>query len=1077
MQIMGKHSKGMGVMKTEEIFYILGTDVTKDEAVIKQAYREKLTVTNPEDNPEGFKRLRQAYEEACVYARRKEEPEEEQERDTTPSGLWLEEAVALYGRFSERCNPDKWQSLFNEDIYQSLDGEEECREKLLIFMLDHFKFPLSVWQVFDKNMHIVQDSTRLKEKFPGDFVEFIVRSCKEDNPMDYTLFSGSDDGDYDFFLQCYNDCWGAINEENYEQAEQFVEQAAATGISHPYMDATKSCIYLGKKQYDKAEALLRELIEAYPKDQTVLYQTANFYWTVDRKEEAIPYFLKLKELEENHYMANYRLAYWYAEQEKYEEAKECIRLVIRRGCDDEFFDLRMGVNEQLEKKYNKQWKEDGDIGAAIELAWCYLQDDRYFAASKIMQKIKDQVPDEKKLEYKGLLARIYISQAKHKDAIAMAQDWQDGLEKEMQNKDGQEREDDERSISIAYKIKMSAYHAMARGKACYFDDAIKEYESLAKLVDNDPNLLIEIARIYLEKGDNEKSLELAEELLHKYQAYYAYSLMVEAYANLWDAGGVVNSAKECIYHFPDYPRAYEEAARVYCDLNYPEELTELLEDAKKNGVESIYLDNWAYHGKEVPEDYPIQDKLDAFREEYYLKVEDTGNLKYYEEGFQVITEYLNMYPCHYILIERGRFSMAAKMPDVAMKDFQKVLERDPADQFALNNVGCLHKYAGRYEEALVYFTQAKEYMYREDKEEPNLFPIGNLGHTYELMGEYELAAETYQQMVDEFEETSLVTIKDLSANYARIGQLEKALEIIETYWDGGQIEKKQHLRYRAMLYAGKWKEARDTIKKYGAVITDYKDTDYKTERFIDYRHMWSWYHVLNGRLQDGIHSLSEAMLNIKVVSGAKERSDLISNMLFFLSLEQPAKDSGEKDANEIQQPQVVDKPVAEVELPRKKQSLCKKLSNIWKKSGEPETTVAMPEQTGTYEEERSKRYVKELEGLLNYICTSQIENGQPRDAIQTEYFFYKDRYVKYLEFMIALYGKGVEAGKKALEDMEGSLRCRLCNHSSCMRLTIAKALLAEAEGRKEEAYDLYKQLADEQPYNMYAQAKLTYEKN
>ena len=55
-------------MKTEEIFYILDTDVTKDESVIKQAYREKLAVTNPEDNPEGFKRLRQAYEEACAYA-------------------------------------------------------------------------------------------------------------------------------------------------------------------------------------------------------------------------------------------------------------------------------------------------------------------------------------------------------------------------------------------------------------------------------------------------------------------------------------------------------------------------------------------------------------------------------------------------------------------------------------------------------------------------------------------------------------------------------------------------------------------------------------------------------------------------------------------------------------------------------------------------------------------------------------------------------------------------------------------------------------------------------------------------
>ena len=1060
-------------MKTEEIFYILGTDVTKDEAVLKQAYRDKLTVTNPEDNPEGFKRLRQAYEEACAYARRVEEPEEEQERDTTPSGLWLEKAVELYGRFSTRCNADAWQELFDEEIYQSLEGEEECREKLLIFMLDHFKFPQNVWQVFDKNMHIIQDSDHIKEKFPADFVEFMVRSCKEENPIDYDLFSGPDDGDYDYFLQCYNDCWGAINEENFDQAQQFVEQLAATGISHPYMDATRASIYLGKKQYDQAEEILMELKDKYPEDSTVLYQTANFYWTTDRKEQSIEYFLKLKEIEDGHYMANYHLAYWYADQEQYEDAKECIRLVIRKGCDDEFFDLRMRVNEQLEKAYNKDWQEKDDIDAAIELAWCYLQDDRYFAAFKIMRAIEDQVPDEKKLEYKGLLARIYISQAKHKEAIAMAQEWQDGLEKELANKEGQEREDDERSISIAYKIKMSAYHAMGRGKSSYFEDAIKECEALEKMIDDDPNLLIEIARIYLEKGDYEKSLEYAEELLNKYQAYYAFSIMVEAYANLWDAGGVVNAAKECIYHFPDYPRAYEEAARVYCDLNYPEELAELLEDAKKNGVESIYLDNWTYHGKEVPEDYPIQEKLDAFREEYNTKLEETGDTRLFEEGFPIITEYLNMYPCNYILIERGRFSMAAKKSDIAMKDFQKVLERDPADQFALNNLGCLHKYEERYEEALVCFTQAKEYMYREGKEEPNLYPIGNLAHTYELMGEYELAAETYQQMIDEFGEISLVTIKDLSANYARIGQLEKALDVIETHWTGGQIEKKQYLRYRAFLYAGKWKEARDAIKKYGEIITDYQDSDYRTACMVNYRHMWGWHHLLNGRCQDGLHSLREAIMNMRVVSSAKMRTDLLCDYLFFLTICQQANNSQMAAANEEQKPKVVEQPLVEAELPKKKQSLFKKLANVWKKPNEPEDVAVEPEQLDSDEGEM-QRCKRILEDLLNHICAEQIENGQPRDIIQTGYFFYKDRYAKYVEFMFVLYGNGVEAGQKALEEMEGSLRCRFCNHSSCMRLTIAKALLLEEQGKKEEAYALYRQLAEEQPYNLYAQAKLTY---
>ena len=56
-------------MNFKEAFQRLGIEVTKDEKAIKNAYREKLAVTNPEDNPEGFKLLRGAYEEAVRYAK------------------------------------------------------------------------------------------------------------------------------------------------------------------------------------------------------------------------------------------------------------------------------------------------------------------------------------------------------------------------------------------------------------------------------------------------------------------------------------------------------------------------------------------------------------------------------------------------------------------------------------------------------------------------------------------------------------------------------------------------------------------------------------------------------------------------------------------------------------------------------------------------------------------------------------------------------------------------------------------------------------------------------------------------
>ena len=47
---------------------ILGIEPTRDKKEITRAYREKLAVTNPEDKPEEFKELRNAYEEALKYA-------------------------------------------------------------------------------------------------------------------------------------------------------------------------------------------------------------------------------------------------------------------------------------------------------------------------------------------------------------------------------------------------------------------------------------------------------------------------------------------------------------------------------------------------------------------------------------------------------------------------------------------------------------------------------------------------------------------------------------------------------------------------------------------------------------------------------------------------------------------------------------------------------------------------------------------------------------------------------------------------------------------------------------------------
>ena len=52
----------------DTIWTTLGIEPTKDVSAIKRAYAEKAKTCHPEEDPEGFMKLRQAYQAALDYA-------------------------------------------------------------------------------------------------------------------------------------------------------------------------------------------------------------------------------------------------------------------------------------------------------------------------------------------------------------------------------------------------------------------------------------------------------------------------------------------------------------------------------------------------------------------------------------------------------------------------------------------------------------------------------------------------------------------------------------------------------------------------------------------------------------------------------------------------------------------------------------------------------------------------------------------------------------------------------------------------------------------------------------------------
>lgn len=986
-------------MEIGEVFHILETAPTKDEAAIKDAYRKKLSAVNPEDDQEGFKRLRKAYEEACIYARSEEGGREEE--DTTPSGVWARRAFSLYGRLSSRCDEEAWRQLFQEEVFVSLEGYEECRKKLLVFLMGHFQFPQRIWKIFDKYLNIFEDRNRLKEEFPEDFIQFIVQRSREKEAVDYSLFQGPDDGDYDLFLNCYREGADALNRQEYEGAEQALEKAAATGIFHPYMEILRALAYKGGGREEEAGELLMGLLEKYPANGAVLFHASNYFWERGRKEEAWECCRKMKELEPGNYMANYRLALFYYEKEDYQSAGECIRQVSGI-CTEEMGKLLKDIYAKQEPELQKRWKEKGDLDAAMELAGNYYQEERYYAAGKVLEAVKDRMPEERREEYLLLLARTYLGQAENEKAVKTVSGWQ-----EREGKKGRDNQ------YTAIRIKISAYHMMGRGFAEYFKKAEEEYGKIKDRSEGDSELLMEMAQIFLEKKEFQKCIDLSEILLDKYRIYFAWAFLLKAYAGLWDGAGVVRCGRKCIEYFPGYAYPYEEMAKVYYDTGRGDELKSLLELAEKNKIESCYLDNCVYHGEKPPENFPIDQRLSEFDDLYYVKLLMTGNLKYYREGYPVISRYLKMYPCNLLLNRRGLFSMAAKDGKAAMKDFQKILERDLGDAFAYNNIGCLYKYAGEYEKAMVYFKKAVYYMYREGRSEPVGTHYTNLAHTYELMGEYRRAAEVYRRLYDEFQKSE-TAIQGLTANYARTGRLVEARSIIENLY-ADDIHKKELYLYRADLYAGEWERAFRKIYRWDMQVEVGFCKGALPEHRLKYKHILAWRLLSKCYWEKSIKILRQ--IADSPGGSRKDRIDRVLDQIFIFTIK-------EKEAEYLR-----------IEIGESLWQLKKVL--LWaQENGEK----------------------KEIEGNL----------------IETRDFFYRERYVKYIDFILALYEHGVEKGEEAWREMEKSPRCRKCNHALCMRLKMAEAILLERKGKMQEALAVWKGLAEKQPYNLYARIKLIY---
>lgn len=884
-------------MEKEVVYQILGIRKPKDEREIKAAYMQRLRGTNPEDDPEGFRRLREAYEQALELLRRSEEEAEEEERPKTELDLWIDRVDEVYRDFRSRGDTDAWKQILRDEICQGLDTSLDARDATMDYLLSHYCLPRAIWQCLDEEFQIVKDYERLKERYPADFLDYVCHYTQNDYFINFNrmqLREGVDQDaaakiNVDGYIRAYQDLRLLCDQEQYEQAWEKLEELSAYGVWYPWEDVERTRLAQAEGNLEEADRICSRLAADWPEDQYILSRAGSVKWDLGDKEAAF----ELWNRSQDNYDSKAGMIKYYLESEETAEKAKDMALDIweQDGSSQRVDEFVKRANELLLGRYERQLSELEDEkekdAVRLEMAWCKYQDKDVEESIRILEGI--QPGEDIYYSYHNLKGRVLAALGRNEDAIPELRIW---LSMILETVDDGSEESKKRLHRKGTAYLMLGFCLSKEGEYVEAVDMLKRAEEEI----SDPlekfGAMNTLAETYLSMEEYEKAVDKCDQIIEREAGYYpAYLNRQKAYFEMKNAQAVVDDYHHAVDIYGGYHMPYLLAAKVFFYYRQYEDVKNVLDHARENEAKfsdemKLYevktLRNMAGSRQEREEPMRLLKELQASVNPEDTDLEDLSEIEYeiallhwdddeLDTALEHLSRAIRQNPSRgqYFMVKgeilRGKeeYSQALGAYETAKNDYDET----PGYYYG---IGCCHDGLGKEDEALEYFLKAAEldnkyrdvnekiadiyiykyrsgfnpkdfekamvYVYQEVSIYENCYILVHRGLMYRLAMMLDKAIQDFEKALT-YQPEDWAAYNNIGYCYKHMGEYQKSIEMYEKSL---KMLKKNHDK-RVLPYSN-MATCYEILGDYQRAIECYqKDLEWYPERTVFYQDIGELY--------------------------------------------------------------------------------------------------------------------------------------------------------------------------------------------------------------------------------------------